>query len=123
MEGHAAYTRTLPAGSPAQREYRDTVPKVSYKFSDSLSATLGANVFGCDVGDTTSIGQYDKLESEGGLIFQSALKQTYFVFIGGKQPQPHETFVSLLISVFFSSGCPFVSFLTSFVIVLTSFLF
>ncbi len=34
-------------------------PKVSYKFSDNFSSTLGANLFGGER-DTTFLGQFDK---------------------------------------------------------------
>ena len=90
MGDYPAYRKTLPAGFPAEKEYRDTVtlrleqmlrhqtlklslfcfyspvdddylvqPKVSYNFSDKLSAALGANVFGGEK-DATFLGQFDK---------------------------------------------------------------
>lgn len=90
MEDHSTYVNSLPAGFPAQEEYRDIVtlrleyllrhqtlrlslftfyspvdndylirPKVSYKFSDNFSSTLGANIFGGEK-ETTFLGQLDK---------------------------------------------------------------
>lgn len=90
MEDHSAYENFLPAGFPAQKEYRDTFtlrleqllkhqtlklslftfyspvdndyliqPQVSYKFTDSLSFTLGSSLFGGEK-DTTFLGQFDK---------------------------------------------------------------
>jgi hypothetical protein len=89
MEDHAAYTNSLPAGFPAQKEYRDIItirlerllehqtwklawmcfyspadndfllqPQVSYKFSDNLAATVGANIFGGER-SFTRFGQFD----------------------------------------------------------------
>jgi hypothetical protein len=43
---------------PAESDYLFR-PLTSYKFSDNLSATLGANIFGGDK-DTTSLGQFDR---------------------------------------------------------------
>ena len=90
MEDYSGYVNSLPAGFPAQKEYRDMVtlrleyllkhqtlrlslftfyspvdndylirPKVSYKFSDNFSSTLGANIFGGEK-ETTFLGQFDK---------------------------------------------------------------
>ncbi len=90
MDDYSAYKKSLPAGFPEQKEYRDTFtlrlekllkhqtlrlslftfygsadndyliqPKVSYKFSDNLSANLGANIFGGEK-HTTFLGQFDK---------------------------------------------------------------
>ena len=90
MEDYSAYKKSLPAGFPEQKEYRDTFtlrleqllkhqtwrlslftfyspadndyliqPQISYKFSDNLYATLGANIFGGER-DTTFLGQFDK---------------------------------------------------------------
>lgn len=90
MEDYSAFKKSLPAGLPAQKEFRDTItlrleqllnhqtwrlslfifygaadrdyliqPRVSYKFSDNLSASLGANIFGGEK-ETTFLGQYDK---------------------------------------------------------------
>lgn len=44
--------------SPADNDYL-IQPKVSYKFSDNFSATLGANLFGGER-DTTFLGQFDQ---------------------------------------------------------------
>ncbi|MFQ6673759.1 MAG: hypothetical protein ACE5GH_03105 [Fidelibacterota bacterium] len=44
--------------SPAENDYL-LQPQVSYKFSDNLSATLGANIFGGEK-ETTFLGQLDK---------------------------------------------------------------
>ncbi len=44
--------------SPVDNDYL-IQPQVSYKFSDNLSSTLGANIFGGEK-DTTSLGQFDK---------------------------------------------------------------
>ena len=90
LEDHAAYRRSLPAGFPEQREYRDIVtlrfeqqlehqmwklalmsfysaadddylvqPQVTYKISDDLAATLGANALGGQR-DWTPFGQLDR---------------------------------------------------------------
>ncbi len=90
MEDYSAYKKSLPAGFPEQKEYRDTFtlrleqllkhqtlrlslftfygkadndyliqPQISYKFSDNLSATLGANIFNGEK-NTTFLGQFDK---------------------------------------------------------------
>jgi hypothetical protein len=90
MKDYSAYRNSLPAGFPAQKEYRDIVtlrleqflkhqtlrlslftfyspvdndyfikPQVSYKFTDNLSTTLGADIFGGER-DTTFFGQFDK---------------------------------------------------------------
>jgi hypothetical protein len=44
--------------SPADNDYL-LQPHTSYKFSDDLSATLGANIFGGE-NETTFLGQFDK---------------------------------------------------------------
>ncbi len=44
--------------SPAEGDYL-VQPQISYKFSDHLTSTLGANVFGGEK-DTTFLGQFDK---------------------------------------------------------------
>ncbi len=90
MADYSAYRKSLPAGFPARREYRDVVtfrldqllahqawkismicfyspaekdyllqPLTTYKFSDSLAVTAGANIFGGKQ-NWTFFGQFDK---------------------------------------------------------------
>jgi hypothetical protein len=44
--------------SPADRDYL-LQPQLRYQFSDELSATLGANLFGGEK-DSTFLGQFDR---------------------------------------------------------------